>query len=100
MIGNKIQFSYYIDNDVNKWPEIKQGIVVDAFIMITGEENSLNMHNIQEGIGEKIKNTFSKRVYKVEFFHDWDTGRTEPSYKNIFEWQLKKIISFANEIRR
>lgn len=97
MIGNKIEFIYYDWNNYssdNKGEE-HIGIVVDAFTKVTGTIRGSNDVFLGIGGGSTTGNTDSKRMYKVEFNEKWDTEKQCTKYKDICDWQLRRIISYA-----
>lgn len=98
MIGNKIEFVWYGDKySNNKEPKNYIGIVVDAFTNVSGRISGSSDVFLGFGGGKTSGSTENKRMYKVEFYEDWDTQKKCVQYKDIHDWQLKKIISFSGQ---
>lgn len=103
MIGNKILFVYYdwseygiTHRDHSKEPPIIKGLVVDAFTDIKGSVSGRSSSFLGIGDGSVSGSTKSKRMYKVEYFSEYDKEEKDPQYTDIHDWQLRKILSFAN----
>ena len=98
MIGNTIEFVYYdwdnISSVIHEKGEPKKyiGLVVDAYTEITGKISGSNEIFLGFGGGSTSGTTNSKRMYKVQFYEDWDTDKKYIKYKDIYDWQLRKII--------
>lgn len=98
MIGNKIEFNYYGDKySTNREAKKLTGIVVDAFTNVSGRISGSNEVFLGFGGGTTSGSTESKRMYKVECYEEYDTEKKHVQYKDIFDWQLNKIISFAGQ---
>lgn len=91
MIGNEIIFSEY-DKEYNQIQV--EGLVVDAFTEISGKVKGENFM----GFGDVSGRTESKRKYKVEYYHSWDTTKQHKYYKDIFDWQLIRVTKLAGTI--
>lgn len=94
MIGNKIEFHYYEKYSSKREPIKKIGLVVDAYTEITGRTSGKSESFLGFGEGNISGSTSSNRMYKVEYFQEYDKEHKNPYYTDIHDWQLIKIISF------
>lgn len=100
MIGNKIEFIYFDKYLKDDKGEYKEGIVVDAFTKVSGTITGNSEVFLGFGGGVTSGSTSSNRMYKVEFFGKYDMERKYPTLTDIHDWQLKRIISFANDSKQ
>ncbi len=101
MIGNIIEFHYhdFSARSTDRKPEIITGLVVDAFTKVSGSVSGRSESFLGFGEGTTSGKTDSKRMYKVEFYENWDTHKRIIKYEDIYAWQLVKIISHANSYK-
>jgi len=104
MIGNTIKFIYYekINPGSLKGSERKEatGLVVDAYTEIKGSTSGKFDSFLGCGDGSVSGETKSNRIYKVQYYEEWDAQKSLVRFKDIEAWQLSEIISFANSINQ
>jgi hypothetical protein len=102
MIGNTIEFVFidFNDNERHLKPlsdkqDVRIGLVVDAFTDVSGSMSGKSESFLGFGEGRMSGSTKSKRKYLIESFENWDQGKKHPILIEIYQWQVKKITSYA-----
>jgi len=99
MIGNTIEYIFHDwkYKTTGEKGELRKGIVVDAFTEVKGSVRGKSEYFLGIGEGHISGTTDSVRIYRVQFYKEWDREKKFVEFNDIHIWQLKKIISFAND---
>lgn len=96
MIGNTIIFRIYETSysgfiDWSKPAKEVEGLVIDAFTKVTGSVEGDGILGFVEVKGR----TDSKRMYKVQYYEQWDSKKEYPRLTDITDSYLVRVVKFA-----